>query len=277
MTHTQSIAAHWASGDVYGPIVAALQKMAKPLHGLTVEDLAPVDHFHARGSPATVDLADRLPIQPGQHILDIGCGLGGPARYIARRFHCRVSGIDITPPFVEAGRKLTRLLHMESQVSIEQGDGQRLPYPDATFDGAYTQHVTMNVPDRARFFAEAFRVLKPGAFFGLTEHGLGPTGKPHHPLPWSTDGSGAYLATPDETRRLLEQTGFTNLEIESTGDKYFAAYQQVIQKAERGELPPLGIHLLLGETALAKTRNSARNIAERRTHPIQVICRKPRG
>ena len=124
---------------------------------------------------------------------DIDCGLGGPARYFALRFQCRVSGIDITPPFVEAANKLTSLLGMDRQVTIEHGDGQRLPYPDRVFDGAYTQHVTMNVADRAQFFGETYRLLKPGAFFALTEHGLGPTGNPHYPLPWSMDASGAYL------------------------------------------------------------------------------------
>ena len=178
MKDRQAIADHWGQGDVYALIVSALDKASKPLDSLTVEDLAPVDHFHARGFPATIELADRLPIKAGEHILDIGCGLGGPARYIAKRFQCRVTGLDITEPFIEAANKLTALLHMEAQVKIELGDGMRLPYADATFDGAYTQHVTMNIDDRATFFAQAYRVLKTGAFFALTEHGLGAKGDP---------------------------------------------------------------------------------------------------
>jgi cyclopropane fatty-acyl-phospholipid synthase-like methyltransferase len=223
-----------------------------------------------------VELADRLLIKPGQHIVDIGCGLGGPARYLAKRFQCKVSGVDITPAFVEAGNKLTRLLRMEDQVTIRQGDGQRLPYGDAAFDGAYTQHVTMNVADRPRFFSEAHRVLKSGAFFALTEHGLGPKGDPHYPVPWSEDGSGSYLAAPSETCTLLESAGFEDIVVEETGAKYVAGYKAAIEKAEQGALPPLGIHILLGETALQKTRNSARNIEEGRTRPIQVFCRKRR-
>lgn len=275
MTDAKAIADHWGRGDVYGLIVSALKKMSKPIEGLTMEDLAPVDHFHARGLPATVELADQLSIKAGQHILDIGCGLGGPARYMASRFQCRVSGIDITESFVDAANKLTALLQMEKQVRIELGDGVRLPYPDSHFDGAYTQHVTMNVADRPRFFAEAYRVLKAGAFFALTEHGLGPKGSPHHPVPWSADGSGAYLVTPSETRAALEKTGFGDIVIEDTGAKYAAGYRIAIEKAEKGALPPLGIHILMGETALQKTRNTLRNIEEGRTHPIQLICRKP--
>lgn len=275
MTNDKSIADHWASGDVYASIVSALGKMSKSLDALTIEDLAPVDHYHARGFPATVELADRLPIQAGQHIVDIGCGLGGPARYIAKRFQCKVSGVDITRPFVEAANKLTALLNMEDHVKIELGDGQHLPYANASFDGGYTLHVTMSVADRPRFFKEAYRVLKPGAFFALTEHGLGPKGHPYYPLPWSEDGSGAYLVTPSDTQAFLEAAGFEDVIIENTGDKYVAAYKVALEKAERGIMPPLGIHILMGETALQKTRNSARNIEEGRTHPIMLICRKP--
>lgn len=275
MTHEESIAAHWGKGDVYALIVSALQKASKRMDRLTVEDLAPVDHFHARGFPATVELADRLPVKPGQHILDIGCGLGGPARYFAQRFHCSVSGVDITEPFVVAANKLTALVGLDDRVTIEQGDGHHLPYEDAVFDGAYTQHVTMNVADRARFFAEAYRVLKSGAFFALTEHGLGPTGNPHHPLPWSEDGRGAYLVTPAETRAFLESAGFEDIVIEDTGARYLASYKKAMALAAQGALPPFGIHILMGANAPQKTRNSARNIEEGRTHPVQVICRKP--
>lgn len=277
MTDTQSVANHWAREDVYQLIVSALKRASKPLDGLTIEDLAPVDHFHARGLPATVDLADRLPVRAGQHIVDIGCGLGGPARYMAKRFDCRVSGVDLTPPFVEAANKLSALVGMRDRVKIQQGDALHLPYADASFDGGYSQHVTMNVADRAAFFGEAYRVLKPGAFFALTEHGRGPVDGRHYPLPWSVDGSGEHLASPLETRAFLEGAGFEAIEIEDTGPKYLAAYHAVIERAEKGEMPPLGIHILLGETALQKARNSARNIEEQRQHPIQVICRKPRS
>ena len=275
MADASTIVDHWGRGDVYGLIVSALAKAGKSLEGLTVEDLAPVDHYHARGFAATAELADRLPIRAGDHILDIGCGLGGPARYLAQRFDCRVSGLDITESFVEAATRLTALLHMEDRVQVLLGDGQTLPYGDACFDGAYSLHVTMNVADRPRFFAGACRVLRPGAFFALTEHGLGPEGNPHHPMPWSDDGSGAYLVAPEQTRMLLEQAGFDSIAIEEPGAKYLAGYRRAVQLAERGQLPPLGVHLLMGENAVLKMANAARNIEEGRTRPIEVICRKP--
>ena len=186
-----------------------------------------------------------------------------------------MSGIDITPPFVEAANKLTALLRMQDRVAVQLGDGQRLPYPDATFDGGYTQHVTMNVADRAAFYGEAFRVLKPGGYFALTEHGLGAAGSPHHPVPWSMDGSGAYLKTPAQTRRFLEGAGFRDIVVEDTGPQYVAAYRKAIERTEAGALPILNVTILLGETTLERQKNACRNIEEGRTRPIQVFCRKP--
>ena len=275
MTETQSIADHWGTGDVYSRILKAMSDAGMNTQSVTVEDLAPVDHFHARGFPATVELADVLPIESGDRLVDIGCGLGGPARYLAKRFSCRVEGIDITEPFVVAANKLSSLVGMQDSVDCRHGDGQRLPYEDGVFDGGYAQHVTMNVPDRAEFFGEAYRVLKPGAFFALTEHGLGDVGDPHHPVPWSEDGSGAYLMRPSDTIATLEAVGFSRVVVTETGKKYLEGYRRAIALAEKGETPVFGVHILLGKLAPEIVRNAARNIEERRTEPIQILCFKP--
>ena len=271
------IADHWAEGDVYQRILEAMAAAGLSRKGLTIEDLAPVDHFHARGFPATRELADRLDFAPGDRLVDIGCGLGGPARYFADRFGCRVDGVDITGPFVEAGNRLSALVGLEDRVSITLGDGQALPYPDAAFDGAISQHVTMNIADRDAFFAEAARVLKQGARFTITEHGLGTEGDPHHPLPWSEDGGGAYLVTPEESVARLADAGFVYIELRETGAPYLDAYRNAIRLAASGKRPAFGVHILLGETAPEKVVNAARNIEEGRTRPVEILCRSGGG
>lgn len=236
----ESVSRQWGSGDVLGRILEAMEASGISTEAMTIEALAPVDHFHARGLLATKELADSLPIRAGDHLVDIGCGVGGPARYLADRFSCRVDGIDITEPFVLAANELSRLTGMSERVTVRLGDGQNLPFQDEVFDGGYSQHVTMNVADRHRFFSEAFRVLRPGAFFALTEHGLGEGGPPHHPVPWSDDGTHEYLMRPSETVERLRSAGFNEIEVTETGEKYLQGYRKAIALAERGELPRLG-------------------------------------
>ena len=178
MNDARDITNHYTSGDLLARLEAQLREDGvEPSHA-TAEALAPYDHFHGRGLEATEEMAALLRVAGTDHILDVGSGLGGPARYLARRFGCRVSGIDLTAEFCDVARHLTAHLGLEERVSIRQGDALAMPFGDAAFDGAYSMNVSMNIADKRALYREIHRVIKPGAWLMLSEVTQGPGARP---------------------------------------------------------------------------------------------------
>jgi len=215
-----------------------------------------------------------MPITKNQKILDVGCGLGGPARYYAKEFKCHITGVDITPSFIEIGNNFNRLTSMSTMVDLYVGNGEKLEFEDEVFDGAYSQHVTMNISDRMKFFSEIYRVLKKGSFFAFTEHGLGPEGDPIFPLPWADNQEMSFLLPLENTNAILKEIGFQNIKIIETGDKYIAGYEKLIQKQPKSKKTTLGIHVIGGSSMHERSINSMRSIKENRTLPFEIVCEK---
>ena len=157
------IRSHYTRGDLLQRLQAALADDGADPARPTAEALAPYDQFHGRGLEATEDLAELVQPGAGDHLLDVGSGIGGPARYLAQRFGCSVSGVDLTPEFCEVATQLTRQLGLQQQVDFRVGDALALPFGEAAFDGAYSMNVSMNIADKAGLYRELWRVLKPGA------------------------------------------------------------------------------------------------------------------
>ena len=202
------VAAHYSRGDLYQVIAKALESVGKDLANLEPADLDPLEHFHGRGIAATADLAASLTPLPGQEILDIGSGIGGPARYFARTFGCRIVGVDLTAEFCEVARRLNEAVGLADKISIRQASATDLPFEDGRFDAAYSQNVSMNIADKAGFFGEAYRVLRPGGAFALSELALGDGGPVIYPTPWSADGVHSFLLTEQQTVAGLTRAGF---------------------------------------------------------------------
>ena len=275
MTNGDSITAHYARNDVLARLEAALvddgQDPARP----TLEALAPYDQFHGRGLEATRELADGLEVSPEHHLLDVGSGIGGPARYLAQRFGCRITGIDLTSAFCQAAQSLTERVGLDERVSFEQGDALAMPFGEASFDGAYSMNVSMNIADKAALYREIHRMLRPGAWLVLSELAMGPGGAPDYPTPWALTADSSFLATPEDTRAGLEANGFTIERFRDTREEALAFGAMSRAMVERGEKPPhRAVMLIHGEIAADAMANTGRGLAEERLIPIEIFARK---
>ena len=274
MSGAGDITDHYTSGDLLARLEARLREDGFEPSQATAEVLAPYDHFHGRGLEATEDMAGLLAIAESDHILDVGSGLGGPARHLAGRFGCRVSGIDLTAEFCDVARHLTALLGFEGRVSIRQGDALAMPFGDAKFDGAYSMNVSMNIADKRALYREIRRVIKPGAWLMLSEVTRGPGGAPDYPTPWARTASSSFLATESETRASLEACGFAIESLRETTEAALAYGTRSRALVETGEKPlHRAISLIHGALAEEAAANSARALKERRAVPIELLCR----
>ena len=277
MTTSSEVTAHYTSGDLLARLEARLREDGVDPTRPTIDALAPYDHFHGRGVEATEDMANRLEVAATDHVLDVGSGLGGPARYFARRFGCRVSGIDLTAEFCEVARHLTSRvgLGLGERVSFEPGDALSMPFDDAVFDGAYSMNVSMNIADKRALYREIRRVLKPGGWLVLSEVVQGPGGEPDYPEPWARTAATSFLATAEETRANLAAAGFTIENERDTTDDALAYSARARAVVEAGGKPPhRAVSLILGPLAEEAVANTGRALRERRTVPVELICRK---
>jgi ubiquinone/menaquinone biosynthesis C-methylase UbiE len=277
MTTDQEVSTHYSRGDLLARLNAALREDGIDPDRPGMEALAPYDQFHGRGLEATVELAGLVQAGPADHLLDVGSGIGGPARYFASRFGCRVTGIDLTPEFCDVARRLTRLLDLADRVRFEVGNALAMPFADASFDGAYSMNVSMNIADKAGFNREIHRVLKPGAWLVLSEIAKGEGGELDYPTPWARSAGTSFLSTPEATRRGLLEAGFDVVQLRSTLEEARAFGVRSRAMVDRGEKPPhRAVMLIHGESASTAMANTARGLSEGLIVPIEVLCRKPR-
>ncbi|HEX6363657.1 MAG TPA: methyltransferase domain-containing protein, partial [Albitalea sp.] len=155
------VTAHYGRPDLLDAIDAALRAAGKDPDRLTPPDLAPVDEFHLRGREATLELARLAQPAHGERAVDVGCGLGGSARHLAHAHGCRVTGVDLTPEYIQLARTLTRRVGLDATVDFRVANALEMPFPDAAFDLAWTEHVQMNIADKRAFYGEIARVLAP--------------------------------------------------------------------------------------------------------------------
>ena len=271
------VSKHYSRGNLRDRLNAALAEDGIDPSHPSIEALAPYDQFHGRGLEATVEIANLLQIDASDHILDIGSGIGGPARYFAHRFGCEVTGVDLTAEFCDVARDLTRALDLEKRVKFELGNALAMPFANGSFEGAYSMNVSMNIADKEAFYREIHRVLKPRGWLMLSEVAKGTGGDPDYPTPWADSAHTSFLSTPEETRSGLVEAGFDVVRLHSTLDRALAFGARSRAMVERGEKPPhRAVQLIHGEMATRAMANTARGLSESRIVPIEVLARKHR-
>jgi SAM-dependent methyltransferase len=264
-----SVTEHYERSDALTPKVrSALDRMAPDGRVVRLEELDGFDHFHTAGALATARVADLLAPSADDTVLDAGCGLGGPARYLADRFGCHVVGVDLTPVFVEVGQLLSDRTGLAPLVDLRVGDITDLDLPDASIDHAWTQHVAMNIADRPALYAELRRVLKPGGRLALFDVVDGGGGELLLPVPWATEPEHSHLVTREAMRALLHDAGFEVEVDEDPAPELLPAMQKML-----GNPPSSGLTTAMFiDDIETKGPRYMQNLAEGRTALALMVC-----
>ncbi|KRE96420.1 SAM-dependent methyltransferase [Nocardioides sp. Soil774] len=262
-------------GQLVAAIDAALTGAGVDRDSLRPADLASVDEFHIRGRAATTEIAEALRLSPDSHVLDLGSGLGGPARTLAELTGCTVTGVDLTPDFVEVATALSEWTGLGDRTHFRVGDATATGLQDAAFDAAFTVHVAMNISDKPALYAEALRVLRPGGRFVAYDVLQGEGGDVRYPVPWADDASTSFLATPPEMRDLLAAAGFEVVAEVDSSDESLAWFREVRARVERDGPPPVSFGAFLGERFGQMAVNQVTNLAERRIRTVMFTCVRP--
>jgi ubiquinone/menaquinone biosynthesis C-methylase UbiE len=268
------VQAHYGGTEALANTIAErLRAAGKEPGGITTADLSSLDEFHIRGRKATLELASRMELGPDSRVLDIGSGLGGPARTLAEVYGCSVTGIDLTPEFCAAAQDMSRWVGLAEKVRFAQGDATALPYAAATFDAAMTIHVAMNIVAKDALYAGAHRALKPGRIFAVYDVLKGDGGEVLFPVPWARDPATSHLATPAQMRDLLQGSGFRILDEVDSTEESGAWFRDAAARMSASQPPLLSFRTFLGDDFVQMTRNQVRNLTEGRIKTVSYICR----
>ena len=268
------VASHYGRSKLREALLSALQSAGKDPNHLTLDDLAPIDEFHVRGLEATLELGRDLNLSPAMQVLDVGSGLGGPSRRFASLYGCAITGIDLTSEYCDLAGFLADRVGISDLVSYRHGSALDMPFEPASFDAAYTQHVAMNIADKAALYREVARVLKAGALFGIYDLLQGEGGDVAFPAPWAQTPETSFLVSPADLRDLLEGAGFEIVDWQDTTDQGREWFVRLRERMQQSGPPPLSLQLLLGDDFPQMAENQVRNLMERRIAPTQIICKK---
>ena len=275
MPQAEAALSYYDGPDLSAAVLAALEAKGRPVDRVDSDDLAGLDEFHAMGRPATIAQARLAAVEQGERVLDVGAGIGGPSRVLARYFGARVTALDGTERFCRLNRTLCERSGLAERVEVVSGDARELPFEDESFDLAWSQAVWQNIEDKAAVAAEIHRVLRPGGRFALFELAAGSGGPLHYPVPWADRAGQSFLITPAEMRELLDRTGF----VEGAWQEGAGIASSIQEAAAAGTglasgVPGVTLELVVPEFQ-ARMAGLARNVEEQRVTMVQALMRRP--
>jgi len=273
MSTEAKVAGHYGRGSLEESILGAVAREGKDPETLAAGDLAAVDEFHVGGLEATQELAKHMELRAGLRLLDVGSGIGGPARYFAAEHGCRVTGIDLTEEFVRVATSLTKRTKLDDLVEFRQGSALALPFERETFDRAYMIHVGMNIANKAGIFREVRRVLKEGGLFTIYDIVRTGSGAIRYPVPWALTEETSFVGTVKEYRDPLEDAGFRIVQERGRGAFAIEFTQRSMARMAEGGPPALGLHLLMGEKTPIMLANVLAALKERILEPVELFAR----
>lgn len=282
MRLNERIAAHYDRASLADALIARLAEHGIDRRSVTLEHLAALDQMHVRGHAATVELLDALEVRKRMKVLDVGAGIGGPARVLASRYDARVTALDLTAALCETNRALNRLVGLTRRVQVVEGDATDMPFEDATFDRVVTIHATMNIERKLALYREVNRVLKPGGRFGFYDVVAGVTTEPDYPVPWADSKLASFLVAPAQMVAAAEEAGLRTRLFRDLTNEYRAhmlrQQEEAAARKAAGEPAPLQAgDILMGPSAATKQRNLRRALKEARIGLAMAVFEKPRS
>jgi len=264
------VADHYGDSELINRIFDGLSRAGIDRNELPADALSPVEEFHIGGRQATIYALSKLALDKNQHVLDVGCGIGGAVRYLARHVGCDVSAIDLTPEYIAAAKVLTEMTGLDQRIRYHAGSALHMPYQNENFDAGISMHVAMNIADRPSLYGEMARVLKPGAALCIYDVMKNNDQQISFPLPWAESEKTSYLVSAESMHGLLQQAGFVIDDIEDRTDFALEFFRDNLSAVPK----PLGIHIVMGENAREKMQNTLANIKRGSIAPVQIIARR---
>lgn len=265
--NTEKVIQHYQRLDRVQIIKDGLAAKGIEFEKATIDDLSAFDEFHIGGHDATEYFLKQFHFEPTAKILDVGCGVGGPARFMAQHYGCHITGLDLTPKYIETGKLLSQNTGFSAQTEFIEGNACDMPFEDAQFDGATLIHASMNIPDKDNLYSEIARCIKSQgilAMYDILGTDKDSDDKLIYPVPWSDSAQYSILTIKQNLVQRLEHLGFKIISEENRSDYAINFITEAMPILEKR----------IDADYLQRFKNLVKNVQEKLCEPWIIIAKK---